>query len=1173
MKFTKPYLTLIALAFVCTSQAQIIRGQYWNPIRGLFQWDNGRFKDQLTSPFRLLDNADTGSIGFYKNRFYGKKIIDGSEIWVPFLDSTFGGGGGISGLQFKQTIEERNNIPDESRQEGLLVYVADSLKYYALVGGTGNAYWTEWTAGESGSGVPSPLLTTGNFSFFPINQRTIGDVVSDIIDQYTGEPVTVTKASTYRGQTITDDWVDNVIFFKRGDDYYVRNFSVLQVDWYGASDLATVFVKIMRAAVNGSTVEFGKDKVYTINAQDSIWRIDNRSGFTIIGNNSTIQNLERSYASVWITNSSNISITGLKINLNLLADNGFRFSNVNGVFVNACLVENQYKRGNGLHGGFYFMDAYNVYVNNSIGRNIVNSDTTANSHSPFLKVVNGGNINANNNKVDSVGVGFNLTNVYGGDLIGNKIDSIKDNGYYFLAGTRNVNVSGGYVNASEEGLVYYPGTWDFDAAIKVSNLKFSNSRNRGITLRLGKGLSIDNCVFEGGFAAIAQSASYDGVHDISVTNCTFSNLASTIPIYFNKDTSITFTGNKIYNPAIDSAVGISFLNVQNAIVTDNIIKDSINNRFLYGIRATTSRDLRVSSNDIAGVFENKVQLNTTSRVEVDLDGTMTRDSIAFKSNSAAGIKMDAAAGGIETVLPGVTRFSMRKSNFNRFEFYDENTTANSRMAMWRGYFGATSGRNEMFKMLGSLSAGGSNTFRMIYMGVDRESWGSGEQSFLTMALRAPGDTATNTDTTIHYFRIDGSAYHRDGLVTGSNSVRDSSASIQSNGSNKGWLPNRWSNSQMNAISNPAEGLFGFNNGTGIKTMYQFNGTAWEKFYTPSNLIDLNVNSFSSVTVSGANRDYVHTGGASTWTMLAIAGNTKNYIYIKNRGTGNITLNSNSGGNDFHDSIAVSSIVIPPADAVRLLNDGTYWNVEWMHYSTASGGGGGGGSGTVNSGTSNRLAYYPSNGTTVDDLGAITANRALISDANGLPIHSAITSTQLGYLSGLPGNVQDTINALKARIAALETNVDVDFTFWRDGDSIRLDFSGQEFAVYAPVISGSSSAGTWTPTVGGISNYSSATVRHCSYQRIDNIVSVSGIITVDPTIGTTTQFYFTLPPGNTSNFTTSYDAHGTISVDGAASAQMTGYVWADTSNNRINISFYTADDDTQEVQFSIQYEVK
>ena len=34
--------------------------------------------------------------------------------------------------------------------------------------------------------------------------------------------------------------------------------------------------------------------------------------------------------------------------------------------------------------------------------------------------------------------------------------------------------------------------------------------------------------------------------------------------------------------------------------------------------------------------------------------------------------------------------------------------------------------------------------------------------------------------------------------------------------------------QMNAISNPAEGLFG-SNGTGIKTMYQFNGTAWENF--------------------------------------------------------------------------------------------------------------------------------------------------------------------------------------------------------------------------------------------------------------------------------------------------------------------------------------------------------
>lgn len=75
----------------------------------------------------------------------------------------------------------------------------------------------------------------------------------------------------------------------------------------------------------------------------------------------------------------------------------------------------------------------------------------------------------------------------------------------------------------------------------------------------------------------------------------------------------------------------------------------------------------------------------------------------------------------------------------------------------------------------------------------------------------------------------------------------------------------------------------------------------------------------------------------------------------------------------------------------------------------TGGGGGGGSGTVNSGTANRLTYYPSTGATVDDLAAITANRAIVSDANGLPTHSATTNTEIGYVAGVTSSVQTQIN--------------------------------------------------------------------------------------------------------------------------------------------------------------------
>lgn len=73
-------------------------------------------------------------------------------------------------------------------------------------------------------------------------------------------------------------------------------------------------------------------------------------------------------------------------------------------------------------------------------------------------------------------------------------------------------------------------------------------------------------------------------------------------------------------------------------------------------------------------------------------------------------------------------------------------------------------------------------------------------------------------------------------------------------------------------------------------------------------------------------------------------------------------------------------------------------------------GGGGGSGTVNSGTQYRLGYYATTGTAISEAAAITANRALISDANGVPTHSATTATELGYVSGVTSSIQTQLDA-------------------------------------------------------------------------------------------------------------------------------------------------------------------
>ena len=63
------------------------------------------------------------------------------------------------------------------------------------------------------------------------------------------------------------------------------------------------------------------------------------------------------------------------------------------------------------------------------------------------------------------------------------------------------------------------------------------------------------------------------------------------------------------------------------------------------------------------------------------------------------------------------------------------------------------------------------------------------------------------------------------------------------------------------------------------------------------------------------------------------------------------------------------------------------------------------------GTVNRLAYFTA-AQVIDDAGAITAARALISDANGIPTHSATTSTELGYVSGVTGAIQSQIDTAR-----------------------------------------------------------------------------------------------------------------------------------------------------------------
>ena len=67
------------------------------------------------------------------------------------------------------------------------------------------------------------------------------------------------------------------------------------------------------------------------------------------------------------------------------------------------------------------------------------------------------------------------------------------------------------------------------------------------------------------------------------------------------------------------------------------------------------------------------------------------------------------------------------------------------------------------------------------------------------------------------------------------------------------------------------------------------------------------------------------------------------------------------------------------------------------------------------GVANSLAYYTS-ASALAAVTAITASRALASDSNGLPVASATTATELGYVSGVTSAIQTQFTGKRANFA-------------------------------------------------------------------------------------------------------------------------------------------------------------
>jgi hypothetical protein len=122
---------------------------------------------------------------------------------------------------------------------------------------------------------------------------------------------------------------------------------------------------------------------------------------------------------------------------------------------------------------------------------------------------------------------------------------------------------------------------------------------------------------------------------------------------------------------------------------------------------------------------------------------------------------------------------------------------------------------------------------------------------------------------------------------------------------------------VGSISTAVAGNYVYN--TTFGSGNTFNGTNW--------VGDFITSSDSALTLKHG-VDYIFTGTTSTWTLPAVSSTLvgrQNAIWIKNKGTGTITLQS-STGSVIYTTSAQSSITIAAGAAVELLPDGTNFNV-------------------------------------------------------------------------------------------------------------------------------------------------------------------------------------------------------------------------------------------------------
>ena len=197
------------------------------------------------------------------------------------------------------------------------------------------------------------------------------------------------------------------------------------------------------------------------------------------------------------------------------------------------------------------------------------------------------------------------------------------------------------------------------------------------------------------------------------------------------------------------------------------------------------------------------------------------------------------------------------------------------------------------------------------------------------------------------------------------------------------------------------------------------------------------------------------------------------------------------------------------------------------------------------GTSGGIPYF-SSATAWASSGALTANRLVLGGGAGA------APTVLGSLG-------TTTTVLHGNAAGAPTFGAV---------SLTADVSG-----ILPITNGGTGvavpSGVYTPALTNVANLDASTAYQCQWIRVNDMVTVSGRVDVDPTAAAaSTQLGIALPVA--SNFGAAEDCAGTAFASGIAGQGAA--ILADTANDRAQLQFVSADLTNQAMYFTFMYQV-